>query len=148
MNPPGRPGGEFRNAHRSATVPAPRRARAGVALIEVLIALLVVSFGLLGLVGLQTRAHQYSASAEDTNRAALLANDIASAMWVSQSASVPGTDYAAWQARVAAAADGLPNGTGTVTTAGNTATITVSWKPPRAAAAAASSRFVTQVLIP
>lgn len=124
-------------------------AQQGVMLLEVLVAVLVFSAGLLGLVALQARALQFSMSAEDTNRAALLANEIGAVMWSNLSASVPDATYAAWQARVAnAAVDGLPNGVGTITTAANTATVTVSWRPPSAASGAAGSRFVTQVLIP
>jgi len=133
-----------------ALTPASRRRapQRGVMLLEVLISVVVFSIGLLGLVALQTRAHQYSMSAEDTNRAALLANEVVSVMWASQSASVPDATYTAWQARVASApADGLPNGVGTVVTTGNTATITVSWRPPSAASGAADNRFSTQVVI-
>jgi len=56
-------------------------------LIEVLVAILIFSFGLLGFVGLQARAIQFSASAEDSNRAALLANELASQLVTAQSAS-------------------------------------------------------------
>ena len=123
---------------------ARQRTQRGVMLLEVLISVLIFSVGLLGLVALQARAHQYSASAEDTNRAALLANEIGSVMWATQSASVPAAAYAAWQARVAdPSVDGLPNGAGTVTTAGNTASITITWRPPSAASGAAANRYVT-----
>jgi len=125
-----------------------RPAQAGVMLLEVLISVVIFSIGLLGLVALQTKAHQYSMSAEDTNRAALLANEIVSVMWASQSASVPDATYTAWQDRVASApADGLPNGVGEVVTAGNTATITIRWRPPSAASDASDNRFATQVVI-
>lgn len=49
-------------------------------LIEVLVAVLIFSFGLLGLVGLQARATQYGLSAEDANRAALLAAEMTGTM--------------------------------------------------------------------
>ena len=121
----------------------------GVMLLEVLMAVLIFSVGLIGLVGLQARAHQYSMSAEDTNRAALLANEIASAMWSVQSTTLPAATYSGWQARVAdPTVNGLTNGSGTVSVSGNVATVTITWKPPSAAASAASNRYVTQVLIP
>ena len=40
------------------------------------------SVGLLGLIGLQARAVNFSVNAEDRNRAALFANDVASGMWL------------------------------------------------------------------
>lgn len=134
---------------KSAPLPK-RRAQAGVMMIELLISVLIFSVGLLGLVALQARAHQFSMSAEDTNRASLLANEMTATMWSSKAASVPDATYATWQARVASAAgDGLPNGVGTVTsTATNAATITISWRPPSAASGAANNRFVTNVVIP
>lgn len=126
--------------------PPRHAAQRGVMLLEVLISVLIFSIGLLGLVALQARAHQYSASAEDTNRAALLANEISSVMWGAKSLSVSAATYATWQARVAdPSVDGLPNGTGTVTTAGGTASITITWRPPSAASSAAANRYVTQV---
>ena len=50
-------------------------------LIEVLVSLLIFSFGFLGLIGMQARAVQLSTDAEDRSRAALLANDIVTTMW-------------------------------------------------------------------
>lgn len=120
-------------------------------LIEVLVAVLIFSFGLVGLVGLQARALQFSTSAEDTSRAALLANEIATTMVTSQTIALPAGAITAWQTRVADTTHGgLPNGAATVAASGNVATITVTWNPPSAASAAfnAQNRYVTQVLIP
>ena len=50
----------------------------GFALLEVLVSILIFSFGVLGLDRLQARAITLSTDAEDRNRAALLASDIAS----------------------------------------------------------------------
>ena len=61
-----------------------RRHLAGVSLIEVLVSILIFSFGIVGLIGLQARALQYSTSAEDTTRAALLASDLSTAIVVGQ----------------------------------------------------------------
>lgn len=127
--------------------PRPQRQR-GVTLIEVLIAVLLFSFGILGLVGLQARATQVSVGAEDTSRAALLANEIVTTMWTEGSASLPSGTISAWNARVAnAASGGLPNATGTVTEASGVATVTVTWRPP-AASSTVSHRYQTQVLVP
>ena len=128
---------------------APRR-QAGLTLIEVLVAILIFSFGLLGFVGLQARAIQYSVGAEDTNRAALLANDIGSMLVATlPDARLPDAIVAAWQARVADTQNGgLPNGAGTLTTDGDIVTITLTWQPPNAASGAANStnKYVTNVV--
>lgn len=122
-------------------------------LIEVLVAILIFSFGLVGLVGLQARALQFSTSAEDTSRAALLANEMATTMVVNQTISPTtlASQITAWQARASDATQGgLPNGAATVAASGNVATITVTWNPPSAASAAFNSQnqYVTQVVIP
>jgi type IV pilus assembly protein PilV len=127
--------------------PTPLRMQAGMSLIEVLTALLIFSIGILGLVGLQTQAIQFSSGAEDSNRAALLANEIVTTMWINQSATVPAGDYTAWRARVAdPTADGLPNGDGTVVVAGSEATVTITWRSPNAPAGT-QNRYVTQATI-
>ena len=114
-----------------------------MSLIEILTSLLIFSIVIVGLMSLQTRATQFSTSAEDTNRAALLANEIASQMWASRSVDVATTD---WEERVADTQNGgLPSGTGTVTVDGNVADITITWRPPHASD---TNRFVTQVMIP
>ncbi len=136
---------------------ASRRAQHGFTLIEVLVSILIFSFGLLGFAGLQARAIQFAVSAEDTNRAALLANDMAATMVAKNAVDPSGVaisaDVTAWQARVAAspASGGLPNGTGTVTVSTpKLATLTVQWRAPSGSASAANdtNRYVTQVVLP
>lgn len=108
-----------------------RRHGLGVSMIEVLVVLVLFSFGLIGMVGLQAKAVQVSVSAEDSSRAALLANEVSSAMWAANTVNLPAADITAWNLRVAdATARGLPNGAGTVTVAGTVATITVTWRAP------------------
>ncbi|WP_093014682.1 fimbrial assembly protein [Variovorax sp. OV700] len=131
--------------------------QAGIALIEVLVSLLLFSFGILGLAGMLTRAITVSIDAEDRNRAALLANEIASTMWLKNSVSV---DTTAWQTRVSDMDNGgLPNATLTVTavsgatsSAGttNAADIVIAWRAVtrEAAASNAASRLVTRVVLP
>ena len=126
-----------------------------MSLIEVLVAILIFSFGIVGLIGLQARALQYSTSAEDTSRAALLANELASTIVLSQPNPrtpivVPAAAYAAWQVRVSdPTTGGVPNGTGVVTVIdANTADITISWLPQAAAAGAQRNKYVTQVIVP
>lgn len=113
--------------------PPHARTQRGVALLEVLVSVLIFSIGLLGLLGLQARAISLSTDAEDRNRAALLANEIASTMWLSRSvSSVPAGAGSAWQTRVAdVSKDGLPDGQVTVTpdVTNNRADIVISWRP-------------------
>jgi len=118
----------------------------GMTLIEVLVAILIFSFGLVGLVALQARALQYSTSAEDTNRAALLASEAAALMTLNDTLSLSTSAYQAWQARVATpASGGLPNGAGTISTASGTATLSITWRAPNAASGAANAdnKYVT-----
>jgi type IV pilus assembly protein PilV len=111
-----------------------RRRQRGVALIESLVSILIFSFGVLGLIGLEASAINYSVDAEDRNRAALFASDIASSMWLNNTVTVTPAQYATWQANIANTAlpTGLPNGTLTITaTAGttNSADISIQWTP-------------------
>jgi type IV pilus assembly protein PilV len=125
------------------------RSARGVSLIEVLVVLVLFSFGLIGVVGLQAKALQYSVSAEDSNRAAMLANEMASAMWTNQSVILSAGTINAWNAAVGdPTGRGLPNGVGTITVTGNQATITVTWRAPHEPTTA-SHRYTTQVeLVP
>ena len=66
-----------------------RRPARGVSLIEVLVALLVLSIGVLGLAALHGRALQHAVDAEDRLRAALLAERLGSEMWLRGSVSLP-----------------------------------------------------------
>jgi len=133
--------------------PAHRRRQAGMSLIEVLTAVLIFSLGILGLVGLQARATQFSVSAEDTNRAALLASELVTTLWLNQQAPgagpvLPPEALAAWTAQVAdPAAGGLPNGVGDVVIKGEQVDITLTWKSPNAATADPVNRYSTQVRI-
>lgn len=129
---------------------SPARSQRGMAMLEVLVAVLLFSLGLLGLIGLQTRAITYSIEAEDRNRAAMLANEIASAMWLANTVTIdPAAGTPSWNSRVAAA---LPSGTVTVAAEAsipNSANVTIEWSPPqRSATEAASSRLTTRVTLP
>jgi type IV pilus assembly protein PilV len=127
----------------------PRARSRGFTLIEILIVLLLFSVGLLGLVGLQARAMQVSVGGEDSTRAALLANELASAMWMNNTTSLPAADITTWQTRLAdPTANGLPNGAGTVSVdSDGLATITVTWRAPQEPATA-THQYVTQVVVP
>ncbi len=121
-------------------------------LIEVLVALLIFSFGVLGLVGLQSRALQYSTSAQDSNRAALLANEMVFQMINANTvdpATAAASAYATWQARVADPThSGLPNGSGTVAASGAVGVVTITWQAPSASASNTQNHYATQVVLP
>lgn len=106
----------------------------GVLLIEVMVSILIFSVAILGLVGLQARAIGFSTEAEDRNRAALLANDMVTAMWDKQTVDADqlGGEIAAWRSRVQAALP--PYDTSVTATVGNvgndgTVAIEITWKP-------------------
>jgi len=101
-----------------------RPAQQGFTLIEVMVAVLVFSFGVLGIVGMQARAAQFSVQAEDRARAALLANEIVTQMWAQQTISLDEAKYVLpWQKLVE---DALPSGIGRV----NKGVVTITWRPP------------------
>lgn len=125
----------------------PRKVSRGFTLLETLVALVVFSIGLLGVVGLQARAVQFSVDGEDRNRAALLADEIVAEMWASNTVTLPSAATSAWATRVAGA---LRQGAGTVSApdASGVVTVTVSWRPPARASGEADSSYTTKVIIP
>lgn len=131
--------------------PGRARPQAGLSLIEVMVAMLIFSFGLLGIVALQARTTQASVSAEDTHRAALLADDLAARMWNAGTVALPAAALEEWRSRVGRPADGgLPAGNGEVTIdlAERRAEIVITWSPPGAAPSQAVNRYATQVVMP
>ena len=125
-----------------------RRGQAGVALLEVLVSVLLFSLGVLGLIGLQARAINLSIDAEDRNRAALIANDIAATMWTTRTVVI---DAAAWTTRASnPQAGGLPSGNVTITSDAmtNSADIVITWRPPQRATTEPVSRLTTRVTLP
>lgn len=120
----------------------------GFILLEVLIAILVVSLGLLGLVGLQAVSAKHSTDARYRSEAALLANQVVANMWVSDRAIAAlqanfhtgGAAYDAWFARVAATLPGVVANSPTAPTvnvAGDgVVTVGVFWIAPSETASA------------
>lgn len=125
------------------------RHQEGATLIEVLIAIVVLSIGLLGLAGLQVTSVQSNHSAYQRSQATLLAYDLTDRMRAnrtealtnaylvdfptsSSSNAVTGTqaakDKAEWLNNLAR---NLPNGTGKVEKTGNLITIQVRWDDNR-----------------
>ena len=137
------------NAHRRP--PARRTSLHGFTLIEVLVALLIFSLGVLGMVGMQARAVQFGAQSEDRMRAALLADEMVASMWANHSTTPSSTALAAWQARVKdSTVSGLPNGAGTVSAADSSGvvTITITWRPPTRSSTSTGNSYMTQVVMP
>lgn len=140
-----------------------RQRQAGATLIESLVAILVFSFGLLGIVGLQAASIRNTAEAKYRADAAFLANQIVGLMWASDSLTLasfahnptagatPCTPAAApslnadvtnWVTLVAGTLPGAStaNQQITVNAATGLVTVTVCWQP---AAEASPSNFVT-----
>jgi len=137
----------------------------GFTLFEVLIAVLVLSIGLLGLASLQVEGLKNNNSAYMRSQASILAYDLAdriranpgpnyattTAAAVSGCTTVTGcntdemaaNDLFEWQAAIASA---LPSGSGTVTrdSSGSVYTITISWDDDRSGSA--SQSFATSFM--
>lgn len=127
-----------------------QKKQSGVLLIEVMIAVLIFSFGLLGLAGLQATAIQSSVNAEERIRASLLASDRVAMFWVRQSVtSSQVSDTDAWKAKVTSSwkDGGLPNATGSVAVdiPNNVATITITWKSPSKKTTDNNSKYETSI---
>ena len=137
----------MRNAVKHSKSPPTR----GFSLIEMLVGMLILSFGLLGLITLQARALQASVTTEDSQRAALLANEMAALMINANNVNLDEKAVLKpWADRVAdPASGGMRNGEGQVVVNGNIASITVTWKPTGNTGTSNDSyRYVTNVVIP
>lgn len=118
----------------------PGAAQAGTTLVEVLVTLVLVSVGLLGLVGLQLATVQNTNSAAQRFEATTLAQDILERMRANKAravdgdydialgagangAGLAGDDLAAWKQALAV----LPAGDGSIDVNNGEVTITVQW---------------------
>jgi len=118
--------------------------------------ILIFSIGVLGLMGLEARAINFSVDAEDRNRAALLASEVASTLWLSgngtgQLAATITAKTAAWNASAADPTKaGLTQGVVNVVQVGttNAADITITWRSPSRTAAELNSKLTTRVILP
>ena len=136
-----------------------RRARhspqRGSFMLEALIALLIVSLGILGTVGLYARSMQNVDDAKFRGEAALLANTLVGQMWVSDPHPAPllaqfddtamGPGYVEFAALVA---QRLPNSVAPIVTvtpgptpASSNVVITIQWRHPGDKAAAGPRQF-------
>jgi len=117
----------------------------GVSLVEVLVAVVVLSIGLLGLAGLQASGMRVGQSSIHRSQAAQLAYDILDRMRANRAAvasyvlalndaaptgtTVPERDLQDWRLRLRA----LPGGTGSVVVNGSEVTIVIQWDDTRGA---------------
>ena len=89
----------------------------GAFLLEALVAILVISFGILGIVGLQARSLAAVGDAQYRGEAAFYAQSLAGRMWAHDPTDVVayfatgGTGYTNWNNQVTAAGSGLPGAT-------------------------------------
>lgn len=135
--------------HRRRPAPALRRAapQRGSFLLEALISVLIVAFGILGLIGLQARAIQNVDDAQYRGEAAYLANAYLGQMWVADRATLNanfddasgGPAYAEFKAWVGQRLPGaslpgndpkvtiVPSG---ITATSSTVRIQIFWQPP------------------
>jgi len=130
--------------------------QSGFTLLEVLIALLVFSIGLLGLAGLQLTGLKNNHSAQQRTEATVHAYDILDKMRLNRAVAKAGgydislaagapsgtslvdTDRASWLARLSAT---LPSGDGAVATASDVITVTVQWDDSRGSTGSSTQTF-------
>ncbi|MEO8278136.1 MAG: type IV pilus modification protein PilV [Ideonella sp.] len=117
-----------------------RRSDTGFVLLEVLVALLIFAFGVLGIVGLQAAMTKAQTSSKFRGEAAYLAQELIGSMW----ADIPNlaqydkpagtgacTSYAKCQAMVLKISATLPDGSLVIEQPSpGLFTITISWTPP------------------
>lgn len=130
----------------------------GMMLIETLIALLVFSFGVLALVGMQARAVSQTSDARYRSDAGFLANQIVGRAWgdianlasYAYAGGTPGTRVADWVAGIQGTLPGVnlvgDTAPSVVVGANNTITVTVRWRAP--GAAQLSQHVVIATIVP
>lgn len=133
----------------------------GVGLLEVLIAILVLSVGLLGMASLQLNAMKFNESATVRTQANILAYNVVDRMRANRSVALAGTynigidetpsgttvasnDLIWWKQQLS---QNLPEGKGSITQAGNIFTITISWDESRIEGDGAVQSFIYETRI-
>lgn len=132
------------------------RRQAGASLLEILIALVILSLGLLGMMALQCSALKNNQATVNRSLATELANEITDLMRANRSKAQAGNydialsgavptgtainlvDLRAWKSRLAR----LPAGQGSVSHSGNSVTVTVQWSENRLAGGHSDQQFV------
>jgi type IV pilus assembly protein PilV len=119
----------------------------GFSMIEVLVAMTLFSFGILGMLGMHARAISDFSDIKYRTDAALLTDSLLNDIWVNR-ANVANYAYAGagtlpliqpWLNQVRAT---LPNGNATIAVNGNTVQVVLTWQPPNAAANNQTHRHV------
>ncbi len=139
--------GSFRNQH-------------GATILEILVSVLILSLGILALVGLQARSITAAGDAKYRVEATNFADQIVGQMWADRAnlANYPtfaAPAAAAWRDRVMGVAPNPPGLPGAIVPViavtpdpnGNLITVTVSWAPPGLAAGAPANSVVVQTRI-
>lgn len=120
----------------------PRLNQRGIILLEGLIAILIFSVGILGLVGLQAMSINNSNAAKYRSEAVYFANQIIAQMWADNKVTMKtdydsptGAKYVAWRDQINAAG-GLPGAAANLPTiavdnATRRVTVIVQWRAPR-----------------
>jgi type IV pilus assembly protein PilV len=166
--------GSSRTAQRGKMRGADAKPQAGIAILEALIAILIFSIGVLGIVGLQARSVQGLGEAGFRSQAVQHADDLIAQMWTSdpgtrkalyQSVGPPGPLYQAWANKVTTGSLKLPGAAANMPTVvvnstqtpiallpgtnffTSDVTITIQWLPPGAPAGATPSQYVTTARI-
>jgi type IV pilus assembly protein PilV len=135
-------------------------------LLEALIAILIFSIGILGIVGLQATAVQQSTDARYRSEAAQLAQQLIGEMWVGDRTvatlqalyntctSTSCSGYQDWKGRVAAQLPGISDADGTLPSVivepeGDTSIVTISifWRAPSESTTSDAHRFDIQTQI-
>lgn len=127
---------------------APRmRPQEGVVLLEVLIAVLIFSIGILSMIGMQATAINAVSDAKYRGEAAMIADKLIARMWVDQT-NLP--SYAASAVPLVPSEGNLPSGKKTIVFDGlnpNRVTVTITWRPPELPASSPDRQFVTETQI-
>ena len=113
-----------------------QRAR-GAILLDGLIAILLFSIGILGVVALQAVAVKFTTNAKYRTDAAMFADQIIAQMWgsaknpgVLSSFATGGPAYNTWETQVAASLPGASANPPTITFSGTQVTVVVNWSVP------------------
>jgi type IV pilus assembly protein PilV len=130
------------------------RQQGGATLLEILVSVLILSLGILALVGLQARSITAAGDAKYRVEATNYADQVVGQMWADRANILNYPTFAApaanaWRNQVMAALPGavMPAIAVTPDPNGNLVTVTVSWAPPNLPAGAPANSVVVQTRI-